>query len=80
MINGSLCINPHQIFSGIENFSGDCMTLVYGTNDPSYDMAKLFSEDETTDKINFFMLEGIDHNFTNNLEKFISLPSEYFFS
>ena len=46
-INGPLMINPHKLFSGIENFNAEKMYLVYGSKDPSFGMLKIFSDFES---------------------------------
>ena len=51
-INAPLMTNPHLLLCGIKNFSGEKMTLVYGSNDASFKMLKLYSELES-DRIGF---------------------------
>ncbi|MBP5792738.1 MAG: hypothetical protein J6W46_03745 [Spirochaetaceae bacterium] len=71
-------INLHLLLRGIKGFSGEKMTLVYGSNDASFDMLKLYSELES-DKIDFVRIHGADHNFTGCLDLFIELPGVLFF-
>ena len=72
-INGPLMMNPHLLIQGIKGFSGEKMSLVYGSKDPSFDMVKLYSELES-EKIDFISVKNADHNFTGNLDFFIELP------
>ena len=37
-INAPLMINPHLLLRGMKKFSGEKMTLVYGSNDASFDI------------------------------------------
>lgn len=77
-INGPLMIDTHLLISGIKNFSGEKMNLVYGSKDPSINMIKLFAQLET-DKIQITKVTGADHHFTGCLNLFQSLPGFYFF-
>ena len=77
-INAPLMINLHLLLRGIKGFSGEKLTLVYGSNDVSFDMLKLYSELES-DKIDFVRIHGADHNFTGCLDLFIELPGVLFF-
>ncbi|MDD7417401.1 MAG: hypothetical protein SPI86_01085 [Treponemataceae bacterium] len=77
-INAPLMINPHLLLRGIKGFSGEKMTLVYGSHDASFDMLKLYSELES-DKIDFVRIHGADHNFTGCLDLFIELPGIFLF-
>ena len=77
-INAPLMINPHLLIRGINGFSGEKMTLVYGSSDASFDMLKLYSELES-DKIDFLSIHGADHNFTGCLDLFIQLPGVLLF-
>lgn len=77
-INGPLMIDTHLLISGIKNFSGEKMNLVYGSKDPSINMIKLFAQLETN-KIQITKVTGADHHFTGCLNLFQSLPGFYFF-
>ena len=77
-INSPLMINPHLLLSGIKQFNGEKMFLVYGSNDPSFRMVKIYSELES-ERIQFILFNGIDHNFTGCLELFLELPDVLFF-
>lgn len=77
-INSPLMINPHLLFDGIKKFNGEKMFLVYGSNDPSFPMIKIYSELES-ERIEFIHVNGADHNFTACLDLFIELPGVLFF-
>lgn len=77
-INAPLMTNPHLLLRGIKNFSGEKMTLVYGSNDASFKMLKLYSELES-DRIGFVSIHGADHNFTTCTDMFIKLPGALLF-
>ena len=78
LVNAPLCINIVKSIDGIRKFSGEKMTLLFGSNDPSYDLAKMFTELES-EKVHIEILPGIDHNFVGALDLFISLPEKYLF-
>ena len=71
LVNGPLMINWHKARKGLEEFDGEKVQLVYGSLDPSYPYIELLDliESEICD---YVVLEGIDHNFTDNMEVFIS--------
>lgn len=77
-VNAPLMINLHLLLRGIKGFSGEKMTLVYGSSDASFDMLKLYSELKS-DKIDFVRIHGADHNFTGCLDLFIELPGVLLF-
>lgn len=77
-INAPLMTNPHLLLRGIKDFSGEKMTLVYGSNDASFKMLKLYSELES-DRIGFVCIHGADHNFTTCPDLFIKLPGALLF-
>jgi len=77
-INGPLNINPTKLIDGIKSFSGEKMNLIYGSKDPTFSMANLYAELES-DTVEITRIQGADHNFTNCLELFISLPDFFFF-
>ena len=72
-INAPLMMNPQLLIQGIKEFSGEKMSLVYGSKDASFNMVKLYSELES-DKIDFVNIHGADHNFAGCLDLFIELP------
>lgn len=78
LINGPLIINPHKLVSGIRNFKGNKMHIVYGDKDPSFPEIRFFKELES-ETVKFHILENIDHNFTGEIEKFKQLPETYLF-
>ena len=78
LINAPLCINMLKSIEGIRKFTGEKMTLLFGSKDPSYDLAKMFTELES-EKVAVKIVPDADHNFTGALDLFISLPEKYLF-
>ncbi len=72
-VNPVLNINLFKIESGINQFAGNT-TLICGEKDMSSMFYKMLKSTATT-----FVLENIDHNFTNHLDEFIDLPLKYLF-
>lgn len=77
-INGPLMINPHSLIPGIQNFNGKKMNLIYGSEDPSFNMLKMYSELES-EKVEITCIKGADHNFDGCLNLFMALPGFFFF-
>lgn len=71
LLNGPLMINWHKTRKGLEEFGGEKVRLVYGSLDPSYRYIELLNLIES-DVCDYVKLEGIDHNFTDNMEVFTS--------
>lgn len=78
LVNAPLCINIVKSIDGIRKFIGKKMTLLFGSKDPSYDLAKMFTELES-EKVAVKIVPDADHNFTGALDLFISLPEKYLF-
>lgn len=79
LINGPLMINWHHTKKGLEQFDGECVTMVYGSLDPSYKYAEMVGFIDNPGKIRLVKCEGADHNFKNMDELFQSLPEEYLY-
>ena len=79
LINGPLMINWPKTKRGLEQFEGECVTMVYGSLDPSYKYAEMVEFIDNPGKIRLVKYEGADHNFKNMDELFQSLPEEYLF-
>lgn len=79
LINGPLMINWPQTKRGLEQFEGECATMVYGSLDPSYKYAEMVEFIDNPGKIRLVKCDGADHNFKNMDELFQSLPEEYLF-
>lgn len=71
LVNGPLMINWHKTKKGLEEFGGEKVRLIYGSLDPSYRYIELLDLIES-DLYDYVKLEGIDHNFTDNMEVLIS--------
>lgn len=79
IINAPLMVNFHKIKIGFLNFKGEKLIFLYGKKDPSYTYVELLKKHKNFNTV-IEELDDIDHNFTNNLEIFINLPSRYLFS
>lgn len=80
-ITDLLLVNPAEKLGGDEIRSGlkktnAKVTVVYGEKDPSVSFSEPLGDDGHT----IVILDGVDHNFTDeHLQKFISLPMCYLF-
>lgn len=77
-INAPLNINSHLLTDEIQKFSGEKITMIYGSKDPDCNMIKLFSKLKS-DNTDFTIIQGVDHNFTGYLKLFMALPGFFFF-
>ena len=74
-INPVLNLNYHRTKEGIVKFNGEKMFVITGELDPS---AVWLNSLPAKENLSTEVLKGIDHVFTDNLEKFISLPQILF--
>ena len=65
LINPPLFINYHKLKDGLLKFNNEKITLLYGTQDPSYKFVGLLDLIESN-KISYDILENEDHNLSNN--------------
>ena len=68
--------NWFKIKSGILNYKGEIINLIYGTKDPSIGYIELLKSLNKNIKV-YELLE--DHNFTYQEEDFYTLPDKYLF-
>ena len=78
LINPPLFISYHKLKDGMLKFTGDKMTFVYGTLDPSYKFVEIL-DNVDNDKISYVVLENKDHNLADDIELLESLLSDYLF-
>lgn len=64
LINGPLMINWPQTARGIEKFSGESVTFVYGDKDPSFSYVPILDAIKSNCRIEVRTVEGADHQFT----------------
>ncbi len=74
-INPVLNLNYHKTKEGILNFNGEKMFVVTGELDPA---AVWLNSLPKKANLSTEILQGVDHVFTDNLEKFIALPQVLF--
>lgn len=76
-VNPVLNINLHLTSSGIRNFCGKKMAVVFGEKDPSAKWAKLLP---ALPNLQIYIIPGADHVFSGKLDEFIDLPKKYLFA
>lgn len=76
LINSPLFISYHKLKDGMLKFTGDKMTFIYGSLDPSYKFVELLDLVDN-DKISYVVLENKDHNLANDIELLESLLDKY---
>lgn len=76
LINPPLFISYHKLKDGMLKFTGDKMTFIYGSLDPSYKFVELLDLVDN-DKISYVVLENKDHNLADDIELLESLLDEY---
>ncbi len=74
-INPVLNLNYHKTKEGILNFNSEKMFVVTGELDPA---AVWLNSLPSKSNLSTEILQGVDHVFTDNLEKFIALPQVLF--
>lgn len=77
LINSPIFINWHILKDGIKESKNQEMILVYGTKDNSYRYVELIKP-LLNDNKKLVIINEADHDFTNMLDVFISLPINYF--
>ena len=77
LINSPIFINWHILKNGIKENENQKMILVYGTKDNSYRYVELIKP-LLNDNKKLVIINEADHDFTNMLDDFISLPINYF--
>jgi len=77
LINSPIFINWHILKDGIKESKNQEMILVYGTKDNSYRYVELIKP-LLNDNKKLVIINEADHDFTNMLDDFISLPINYF--
>lgn len=76
LINTPLMYNWHITRDGIKQFDKEKLTLVFGEFDQSIKYTELLTP-LLNDKIKLEITKGEDHNFSKDMEDFISLPEKY---
>ena len=76
-VNPVLNINLHLTSSGIRDFCGEKMAVVFGEKDPSAKWAKLLP---VLPNLQIHIIPEADHVFCGKLDEFIDLPKKYLFT
>lgn len=78
-VNAPFMINTHKLLEGINRFTGEHISLVYGDGDPSYQMMPFIRQLEGP-KCKVSSYVGADHNFAGMEEAFIMLSEHHLFA
>lgn len=78
LINSPIFINWHKIKNGLKNNKNQKIYLIYGEYDQSIKYIELYNPLLNNDII-LNIIKGADHNFTNMMDEFVSLPEKYLF-
>lgn len=76
-VNPVLNINLHLTSSGIRDFCGEKMAVVFGEKCPSAKWAKLLP---VLPNLQIHIIPDADHVFSGKLDEFIELPKKYLFA
>ena len=76
LINGPLMLNWHKTKDGIKTFTGERMTFVYGSLDPSIKYTGLI-EPFVNETVKLEIIEGQDHHFSKDTFEFKELPERF---
>ena len=79
LINIPLLKNCDLILSGLRKFTGDKVSIVYGSEDASIKYVKFFDNIDN-ENIKYHIIDGENHNFSNNKYDFKKLPDEFLFN
>ena len=80
LINPATKLGIDKIKHGLSEFCGSKIAVLFGSEDPSVKDTDEISEPIQTSRIQTYILEGVDHNFSGkSLETFIKAPNLYLF-
>lgn len=77
-VNAPLMINLHKTKEGILRFDGEYITMVYGEKDPSFRYVEILNPHRCP-KFGYVTVKAADHDFSNMLDTFLSLPERHLF-
>ena len=77
-VNAPFMINTHKLLEGIHSFTGECLSIVYGDQDPSYTLIPFIRQLESP-ACQVAEVMGADHNFFGMEDAFIALPENHLF-
>ncbi len=76
LVNAPLMFNWHKTKDGIKQYSGEKLTLIYGSQDQSIGFVDLLKP-LLNDKVKLEIIDGENHLFSNGKYDFIKLPEDY---
>ncbi len=79
LINPPLSMSYHKTKNSIEKFEGENMVFIYGSLDPSFQYVGLLDFVKNP-KISYKILDGEDHNLSNNTTTYEELLDNYLFN
>lgn len=81
LVNTASKLDLNKILSGLSNFNGERIAIVYGEHDPSVLTINDFNSLKTKAKKVTCVLPGVDHNFSGDkgIAEFRQLPLQYLF-
>ena len=80
LINPSTKLGIGKIKYGLSEFSGNKITVLFGSEDPSVSDVDEIAKLSEAKNVHTHILEGVDHNFSGeSLEAFITAPALYLF-
>ena len=74
--NTPLIFNFYKIKNGVKMFNQDKMISVFRSKDYSYQYLPLLKNIEN-DKVQIYILDGVDHLFKEKIDEFEKLPFKY---
>lgn len=78
LINMPLMINFHKIKEKLKENKDKKIIFIYGSLDPSFKYIELLNYIENTN-LKIISIENQNHNFSKDINEFISLPQKYLF-
>ncbi len=78
LINMPLMINWHKSKAGIEQFTGESITVVFSTRDPSYRYSEIM-QGVKNDRVRLYIDEGKDHAYDGDEARLIECSDKFLF-
>ena len=79
LINAPLMYNYHKTKAGLNNFSGEKITMIYGSLDQSIQYTELLKL-IMNKKFSYYIIGNQDHHFSRDVYDFKKLPEDYLFN
>ena len=79
LINAPLMYNYHKTKAGLNSFSGEKITMIYGSLDQSIQYTELLKL-IMNKKFSYYIIDNQDHHFSKDVYDFKKLPEDYLFN